>query len=713
MQTLWNISMSLLSGQTNRQSSRPPFLGGLGALLLFLVLATPCAAIVYVDKDRPGGNGTSWAQAYKTLDAAISNTYAPAEFWIAEGTYTPSAPLVLGLNQNHSFYGGFAGTETARSQRNITKYPTIVDGQGVLKHVFNVTSWVTSVRFDGLTIKRGAATAASGADASGGGIVVNKGTVVIASCTFSDNKATHIGGAVNLVNNPSITVTGSTFKNNKSLSGSGGGAGLAMIWDQTGAQPAATVEKCIFQGNTGGAVGGGLYSIYFPVTVRESTFIANSSANGGAIMLDYKLPAADRIERCLFSGNTATERGGAICSFARSMVIENSVFAYNTTTLSGGGVGLHSGLGDAANYNANYSGTFRNCTFYGNNADTYGGGIENIGGRPMYIYNSIFWDNTAQAYFMDGATRPTNDIANYETPATVHYTDMETLGWANPPAFVDQVGSFSDDPLCSDPDGTDDIPGSADDNLSIQDLSPCTDRADGNYAPATDIVLRSRVDNPAVPNLGAGTPNYADIGAYEGPYTPPVVIPPPVVPDGVNMAPVLHLLLSKTIFEEDFEGAWPPQGWTIEDWAGNGLNWVRSDMAGTSNRCLYGSGYSAAADSDMLDGSGVGMFTVLNSPPINLFAPQAYLGYASNFQVMVSSGIIWLQISTNNGSSWTTLRYQTVDDPAGGTWEVEDLTAYVGKTILLRWIYWDENDWAWWWHIDNIVIKKEIPLPPT
>ena len=330
MQTLWNISMSLLSWRTNRHSLRSSFLGGL-VLLVFLVLATPSAAIVYVDKDRPGGNGTSWAQAYKTLDAAISNTYTPAEFWIAEGTYTPSAPLVLGLNQNHSFYGGFAGTETARSQRNITKYPTIVDGQGVLKHVFNVTSWVTSVRFDGLTIKRGAATAASGADASGGGIVVNKGTVVIASCTFSDNKATHIGGAVYLVNNPSITVTGSTFKNNKSLSGSGGGAGLAMIWDQTGAQPAATVEKCIFQGNTGGSVGGGLYSIYFPVTVRESTFIANSSANGGAIMLDYKLPGADRIERCLFSGNTATGRGGAICSFARSMVIEKSAFAYNAT----------------------------------------------------------------------------------------------------------------------------------------------------------------------------------------------------------------------------------------------------------------------------------------------------------------------------------------------------------------------------------------------
>lgn len=534
---------------TCRQSWLPPFLGRFAALLLFLIFSRPCAAIVYVDQDQPGGNGTSWAQAYRTLDDAISNNHTPQEFWIAEGTYTPAASLILGSGQNHSFYGGFAGTETARSQRNITAHPTIVDGRGVLKHVFNVTSWVTSVRFDGLTIKRGAATAAAGADASGGGVVVNQGAVVIASCTFTDNRATHLGGAVYLVNNPSITITGSTFRNN-TLSGAGGGAGVAMTWDQAGAQPAATIEKCTFQGNTGGSLGGGVYSLLFPVMIRESTFIANSAANGGAIMLDYKLSGADRIERCLFSGNTATERGGAICSYARSVEIENSVFAYNSTALSGGGVGLHSGV-NTADYNSGYSGTFRNCTFYGNNADVYGGGIQNIGGKPMYIYNSIFWDNTAPSYWQDAADRASNDIANHDVqgkppaPATVHYTDMETLGWQNPPAYVNQVGSFFEDPLCSDPDGSDNIPGTADDNLSIPDSSPCTDRADGNYAPATDMVLRGRVDIGSVPNLGVGTPNYADIGAYEGPYSPPVFIPPPVVPDGVNMVPVLNLLLSR------------------------------------------------------------------------------------------------------------------------------------------------------------------------
>ncbi|MHB8788702.1 MAG: right-handed parallel beta-helix repeat-containing protein [Desulfobulbaceae bacterium] len=520
-------------------SCRPAFAsffrGGVVVLLLLLSFALPCAAVVYVDKDRPGGNGTSWAQAYKTLDAALSGTFSAQEFWIAEGTYTPAATLLV--THGHTFYGGFAGNETVRSQRNIAAHPTIVDGRGVLRHVFNVVSFVPSVRFDGLTVKRGAATAASGVDASGGGIVVDRATVVIANCTFTDNNATHLGGALNLVNNPTITITGSTFKNNKSLSGAGGGAGVAMAWDKTGAQPAALVEKSSFQGNAGGAVGGGLYSLNFPVTVRECKFVGNSSANGGAIMLDYKLAAADRIERCLFIANTATERGGAICSYARSVEVENSVFAYNATsavpkTGGGGAVGLHSGK-QPAHYNAAYISTFRNCTFYGNRADSaYGGGIQNIGDRPMYIYNSIFWNNSALSYWMDAADRPTNDIAAYTTATTVHSTDMETLGWPTPPAYLNQTGSFSEDPLCADPVGPDNVAGTADDNLSILDSSPCTDRADATYAPATDIVLRPRVNNP-------------DIGAYEGPYSPPVVVPPPVVPDGISIPPILHLLLGK------------------------------------------------------------------------------------------------------------------------------------------------------------------------
>jgi len=689
--------------------------------LLFLAWATCSHAIVYVDKDRPGGNGTSWTQAYKTLDDAIDNTFSGQEFWIAEGTYTPAAPLTYTVN--HTFYGGFAGNETARSQRNVTLHPTIIDGQNVLKHVFNSTSFVTTTRFDGLTIKRGNANAGSGADASGGGIVVNKGAVVIANCTFTDNKATHLGGAAYLVNNPSISITNSTFRNNTVLTNTGGGAGVAMTWNQVGPTPTATVDNCTFQGNTGGGVGGGLYSLYFPMTVKKSRFVANSSANGGAIMYDYKLPGAEKIERCLFTGNTATERGGAICSYARSVEVENSVFAYNSTTLSGGAVGLHSGLGIAADYNSSYSGIFRNCTFYANNADGYGGGIQNIGGHPVYIYNSIFWDNTATSYWQDLADRASNDIANHDSsigvsPTTMRYTDMETLGWANPPAYINQVGSFSADPLLVDPNGADNTPGTADDDLSINTTSPCTDRADGNNAPATDFAFRARYDNPAVVNQGTGTPNYGDIGAYEGPYTPPVVIPPPVVPDGTSVPPYLSLLLNKLIFFEDFEGDWLPYGWNITDLAGNGLNWVRNDMAGASNRCQYGSGYSAAADSDRLDSSGIGMFTILYSPPINLFVPQAYLGYASNFQDFAGAGRIWLQIRTYDFDSatwspWTSIRTQTTDDPAGGTWEVEDLSAYVGQTIMLRWVYDDESTWAWYWHIDTITVMKEPPPAPV
>ena len=207
------------------------------------------AVVVYVDKDSGGGDGSSWAQAYTSLDDAVDSTYFTADFWIAEGTYTPSSTLILGLNQNHSYYGGFAGNETALNQRNITAHPTVISGQGILKHIFNVTSFVDNVRFDGLTVTGGNANDASGVDASGGGIVVNRGTVVIANSTFTNNFATHLGGAVYLVNNPRVTITNSTFTNNTVVSG--GGAGVAVTRSSDGAEPpAAVISKCTFQGNT-------------------------------------------------------------------------------------------------------------------------------------------------------------------------------------------------------------------------------------------------------------------------------------------------------------------------------------------------------------------------------------------------------------------------------------------------------------------------------
>jgi hypothetical protein len=150
------------------------------------------------------------------------------------------------------------------------------------------------------------------------------------------------------------------------------------------------------------------------------------------------------------------------------------------------------------------------------------------------------------------------------------------------------------------------------------------------------------------------------------------------------------------------------------------LTWERSDTVdstGLNNLCQFGSGYAAVADSDELDNSAVGMDTSLVSPSIKLSGSTVYLGYASHFQDYIGAGEIWLDISTNNGATWTNLRYQSSDDPpgggrfVGGTWEVENLTAYRGKTVLLRWRYSDNAVWAWYWHIDNVKVSETVPIP--
>ena len=46
--------------------------------------------------------------------------------------------------------------------------------------------------------------------------------------------------------------------------------------------------------------------------------------------------------------------------------------------------------------------------------------------------------------------------------------------------------------------------------------SPCIDAANGTWAPATDSDGQTREGGPnTTPNTGTGTPDYADMGAYE------------------------------------------------------------------------------------------------------------------------------------------------------------------------------------------------------
>lgn len=675
-------------------------------LVCALLSAQSALGVVYVDKDKPaGGDGTTWAKAFNSLVAAADSVGSTsAEFWIAEGTYNQSSTIVLGTNHNHSFYGGFVGNETSREQRDATKHKVVLDGQGSIQNVFKVTSHVNNVVFDGLTIQGGNANGPTTSDTGqGAGIHVgNISSLVINNCAFKNNTSRGVGGALALVNISSISITNSTFTGNETLE-LGGGA-ISMHWDGQGTKPIALIEECLFEKNQAIVDGGAIWSGYYPLTLRDSTFIDNSSVRiAGAVKIDYFSDSVNRIEGCLFLKNKVTGEGagGALQVFEQSVVVENSVFAYNSSVDSGGAVGLHSGSNDAM------IGIFSNCTFYGNTAGDYAGGMAIVDVPHTYLYNSIFWGNTggliwygspSNDYVGFGSTVLTSRYSNIETESARHHQDGSET----------KVGNFSADPMFVSPKGEDGVAGTSDDNFSISDGSPCTDRADGSNAPAKDIAARNRVDNPGVANQGTGSPNYADVGAYEGPWFPPQPAP---TPGDNNIAPIMLLLTDKTLLKEDFE-SWPPAGWGIVNNSGS-CDWVSSSATGFANYA-GGAGNAATANSWWC-GAGTSMNTDLMTPAINLSGVDtAELTFTTAYddRNSVSPGFYSdyaiVQVSTNGGASpWTMLAlWYMADIDANGPGERMsfDLSPFAGSSsVVIRFKYYSLNQYGWWM-VDDVKV---------
>ncbi|GAB6060705.1 DUF4214 domain-containing protein [Desulfonatronum parangueonense] len=559
------------------------------ALTCLLTLCLPLAAQaqVFVDQSRPGGNGSSWVQAFQTIEAAINASGDNAVIWVAHGIYTPSQ--TLSLKPGMHVYGGFAGHESDSDQRDIAANPTVVDGQGRLKHVFLINMLAANARLDGLTIRGGAATPGSGWDEYGGGLFIDMQNPTIANCVFEDNSASFSGGAV-FVNRAAATFQNCVFRRNQSPKGGAMGvqdspifiensqfeSNLATegspqrggaIWVNQGApvisgstfrdnragafggavdfnNTSAQVHGGYFIGNeaqkAGGAIannlgslevsgsrfvsnharineGGGVYSYFTPVALRDSVFQGNSASHGGGVMLDYKLDREDVIERCQFLGNSAFKEGGGLHSYARSVRVSSSIFAGNTAP-NGGAIRVHGGDTPETS-NPNYRTIFTNCTVYGNQAAQYGGGLLSSNTRDLRLQNCIFWANHAVIAIWDqnqGRHVPTPDyFLSGSSNLTVGYSNIQTLAWNHGALQENVSNSFSEDPRFINPYGPDGVLGTLDDIFELAPDSPCIDRADGALAPAVDILGNPRLDYPGVPNRGTGTPNYADIGAQE------------------------------------------------------------------------------------------------------------------------------------------------------------------------------------------------------
>ncbi len=239
-----------------------------------------------------------------------------------------------------------------------------------------------------------------------------------------------------------------------------------------GASP--TIIRCVFEGNSAG-MGGGVQ-------------------NGLERVMGWATPgSAPTIVGCIFTGNFGTLRGGAVRNMNDSSpTILNCAFFGNQVNDGGGAVWCQT------------TGTpsIVNCAFLGNVA-------LNIGGGGIHVSDSTDGGTVTNCIFWEGAA-PTGSQIVLGTGATlaVAYCDVQG-GWP---------GNINADPLFvdpDDPDGPDDVWGTADDGVTLKPGSPCVDAADGAAAPELDILGLVRHDDPGTTDTGVGAVTHADTGAYE------------------------------------------------------------------------------------------------------------------------------------------------------------------------------------------------------
>ncbi|MCB0762399.1 MAG: DUF1565 domain-containing protein, partial [Flavobacteriales bacterium] len=193
------------------------------ALILTTYLTT--AQTIYVDADATEwlGDGLSWQTAFANLHEALAAATDGDEIWVAEGTYYPSStdnPLeFFEVPAGVSIYGGFKGDELIRSQRDWSKYPTIISGEiGTSAHNDNSNNLLSvmgeNVAINGLVLQESYFDPTASSTYASSAIYVDiSGSVVVNNCRFFDcvsRSGTAIkGGAYS-----SITMNNCLIENN-------------------------------------------------------------------------------------------------------------------------------------------------------------------------------------------------------------------------------------------------------------------------------------------------------------------------------------------------------------------------------------------------------------------------------------------------------------------------------------------------------------------
>lgn len=236
-------------------------------------------------------DGSSWTNAFYTLQEALTEATEGDYIWVAIGDYMPDKNTSFFIEKDSvEIYGGFDGTEKFLSERDISKNPTFLNGAN--RSVI-INSNVTGVHWDGFTIIGGAST-------QGGGILNNKASVTIANCIIRDNEAKEGGGIYSTESAPILY--------NVEISGNTAGKGGAMYNNKT--NPGIT--NVTISGNLA-TTGGGLFNNENSDPVIRNTIIYENQAHASpSIYNENSTPyfSYSLIESSNGSGNNWNNRLG-------------------------------------------------------------------------------------------------------------------------------------------------------------------------------------------------------------------------------------------------------------------------------------------------------------------------------------------------------------------------------------------------------------------
>jgi hypothetical protein len=438
--------------------------------------------VLYVRSDGTSYTCDSWENACG-LQTALTAASAGKEIWVKAGIYKPATDTrfpeaTFQLKEGVALYGGFAGTETTRDQRDWETHITVLSGdlggdditdpEGVVTDVANIVgpnayhvvtgNEVNSTAvLDGFVITAGYAnltppnihgygggmfnwagsptlnnlifsgnTAGKGTAYNGGGGMFNirSSNPILTNVTFVANTAGSGGGMYNDGSSP--TLNNVTFSGNEAINAS-------CVNNYQSSSP--VLNGVVFDGNSSSNKGCMVNHIDSHPTLTEVTFSGNSARYGAGM---YNYQSSPTLTDVVFSKNVAGHVGGAMENEDRSNpTLTNVLFSGNSAHHEGGGMfntgssnpiltnvalinNTVTGLGGGGIKNHNSSPILTNVTFSGNHA-VVGGGIDNWQ-SSLALTNVTFRGNRADLY---GSA-----MYSQESTATI----VNTIIWGNTPA---------------------------------------------------------------------------------------------------------------------------------------------------------------------------------------------------------------------------------------------------------------------------------------